>query len=84
MDNEAKIKNASWAMRLLMVGGWTAACGAVWLLWVGGIVDTAESQGPDADTAIGVASCLATGCVGSVWFGVLLVALVVYGLVRRG
>lgn len=80
--DEKNIKNMSWVTRLALVGGWTAACAMIWFLWLGSMASSAEAQGMD-ETAVGLGACMVTGCVGSVWFGVLLVALVVYALVRR-
>ncbi len=65
--------------RVAAVALWTAVCIGLLLLWIG-----AMSVSPATDpAAYGLAACMATGCVGTVWFGALIVALVVYGLVRR-
>ena len=65
--------------RVAAVALWTAVCIGILLLWIG-----AMGASPSTDpAAYGLAACMATGCVGSVWFAAMIVALVVYGLVRR-
>lgn len=72
------------ALRIGGVVAWTLGCLAVWGLWVGATMRQPQDVDPEVHaTAVGmVASC--GGCaVGSVWLGVLVVAAVVYALVRR-
>lgn len=83
MNNETAIKNTSWVIRLTLVGGWTLLCAVVWFLWIGSIASSPTLQGPENEASLGMAACMATGCVGAGWFGVLAVSLVIYALVRR-
>ena len=39
--------------------------------------------GPGSETALGMAACLATVCIGGGWLMGLSVALVLYSLLRR-
>ena len=82
-NKEAAIKNTSWVIRLTLVGGWSLLCFVLWFLWVGSMVNSPEMQGAENETAVAMATCMATGCMGSVWFGALIVAMVIYMLVRR-
>lgn len=66
--------------RVAVVAAWTLACLVAGLLWITG---ASVQPGGDDPVVLGMASCMVVGCVGSVWFGVLLVALVLYALVRR-
>lgn len=78
-----QVRNALWAGKLGLALIWTAFCGLLWLLWLTGTVDRMQMDGAGTDTAIGMAGCLVTGCMGSVWMGGLLLLLVVYAIVRR-
>jgi hypothetical protein len=76
-------RNASWGLRILAVGGWTALCVFAWFLWVGHMAVSPDLVGPGSETALGMAACLATGCIGGGWLMGLSVALVLYSLLRR-
>ena len=80
---DAKTKNISVAVRILLVLGWTGLCALIWFAWIAGIAQSPDLQGPDNDVAIGMAACMVTGCTGGIWFAGLLTALVIYMLVRR-
>mgnify|MGYP007046948837 CR=1 FL=1 len=83
MTDNDKARDASWGLRILLVLGWTGLCAFVAILWVGGMATTPAAQDPDAAAALGMASCIAVGCSGGVWFLGLIAGLVIYGLVRR-
>lgn len=73
-------------LRIGGVLGWTIACLGVWVLWLSVTLRQPidPEVGPEVHaTAVGmVATC--GGCaVGSVWLVVLVIAAVVWALVRR-
>jgi len=75
-----KARDLSFAFRLLATLGWTALCGMLWILWVGSMADPANGA---SEEAVAMGACMATGCAGSAWFGGLVVAMVIYSLLRR-
>lgn len=79
-------RDNSQALRIGGVLAWTMACLGVWVLWLGVTMRQPIDATVDPEvhaTAVGmVATC--GGCaVGSVWLVVLVVAAVVWALVRR-
>lgn len=78
-----QVQNALWAGKLGLALIWSAFCTLFWLIWLTGTVDRMQMDGTGTDTAIGMAGCLVTGCMGSMWMGGLLLLLVVYAIVRR-
>jgi hypothetical protein len=78
-------RNASWLLRIVGVLGWTGLCIASWFWWMHAMTSSPElNDGSEAaDIAQGCACLVATGTCGTAWFGVLVVALVLYGLLRR-
>lgn len=71
--------------RVFAVLAWTSVCGGLWLLWTYGVVmGSGESADPvvDAGAIVGGAACT-TGCMGGIWFMGLVVAALVWALVRR-
>jgi hypothetical protein len=80
-DNETKIKNASWALRVGGLAGWTVLWVMLWVLWVGTMANDPNVAGDD--TALIMATCMATGCAGGAWFMGLCVFAVIYAVIRR-
>ncbi len=81
MDNETKIKNVSWVARIAGVLAWTAAWGLLFVFWVASMAQNPELAANDA--SLGMATCMAAGCTGGLWFMGLLVFAVIYAVIRR-
>jgi hypothetical protein len=83
MTDETKIKNASQAIRVLILVGWTMLCGFFFILWMAGIANAPPPESGDPDVVLGAAACVAAGCTGGVWIFGLILGLIIYWLVRR-
>jgi hypothetical protein len=80
------MKNTSWVLRIVGVLGWTGLCFATWAWWFYAMTSSPElNDGSEAaNIAQGCGCLVATGTCGTVWFGGLVIAMVLYSLLRRG
>jgi len=85
-DKVESVQTAFWAGKLGLALIWTITCAGFWILFLVAMVNQPPPPNttPDmANTALGMAGCMATGCVGSVWLVGLIVLLVLYAIIRR-
>jgi len=72
--------------RALAILAWTSSCAMIWLAWTYSVIDesTKDAADPAFEAAgiVGGTMCT-TGCMGGLWFMGLVVAALVWALVRR-
>lgn len=77
----------SQVFRVLAVLGWSAACFGGWLLWTwAGFAGGLNPDDPgyaEAATGATISSMCGVGCAGGVWMFGLVVAALIWALVRR-